>query len=45
MVEKFDLEHVMPMHCREQNLIDLAAEAIPEKPVLCGAGSSFTFTA
>jgi 7,8-dihydropterin-6-yl-methyl-4-(beta-D-ribofuranosyl)aminobenzene 5'-phosphate synthase len=42
---KFDLEHVMPMHCSGQNFVDLAAKEMPEKLVLCGTGSSFTFTA
>ena len=28
-----------------QNFIDLAKQEIPEKLVLCGTGSSFTFTA
>jgi 7,8-dihydropterin-6-yl-methyl-4-(beta-D-ribofuranosyl)aminobenzene 5'-phosphate synthase len=44
-LRKFDLEHVMPMHCSGQNFIDLAKQEIPEKLVLCGTGSSFTFTA
>ena len=44
-LEKFDLEHVMPMHCSGQNFIDLASKEMPEKLVLCGTGSSFTFTA
>jgi 7,8-dihydropterin-6-yl-methyl-4-(beta-D-ribofuranosyl)aminobenzene 5'-phosphate synthase len=44
-LKKFDLDHVMPMHCSEQNFIDLAGKEIPEKLVLCGTGSSFTFTA
>jgi 7,8-dihydropterin-6-yl-methyl-4-(beta-D-ribofuranosyl)aminobenzene 5'-phosphate synthase len=44
-LKKFDLEHVMPMHCSGQNFIDLAKREIPEKLVLCGTGSSFTFTA
>jgi 7,8-dihydropterin-6-yl-methyl-4-(beta-D-ribofuranosyl)aminobenzene 5'-phosphate synthase len=42
---KFNLEHVMPMHCSGQNFIDLATREMPEKLVLCGTGSSFTFTA
>lgn len=42
---KFDLEHVMPMHCSGQNFVDLAQKEMPEKLVLCGTGSSFTFTA
>jgi 7,8-dihydropterin-6-yl-methyl-4-(beta-D-ribofuranosyl)aminobenzene 5'-phosphate synthase len=44
-LKKFDLEHVMPMHCSGQNFIDLAKREIPEKLVLCGTGSTFTFTA
>ena len=44
-LEKFDLEHVLPMHCSGQNFIDLAKQEMPEKLVLCGTGSSFTFTA
>lgn len=44
-LKKFDLEHVMPMHCSGQNFIDLAKQEMPEKLVLCGTGSSFTFTA
>ncbi len=44
-LQKFDLEHVMPMHCSGQNFIDLAQKEMPEKLVLCGTGSSFTFTA
>jgi 7,8-dihydropterin-6-yl-methyl-4-(beta-D-ribofuranosyl)aminobenzene 5'-phosphate synthase len=44
-LKTFDLEHVMPMHCSGQNFIDLAKREIPEKLVLCGTGSSFTFTA
>lgn len=44
-LNKFDLEHVMPMHCSGQNFVDLAQQEMPEKLVLCGTGSSFTFTA
>jgi 7,8-dihydropterin-6-yl-methyl-4-(beta-D-ribofuranosyl)aminobenzene 5'-phosphate synthase len=44
-LKKFDLGHVMPMHCSGQNFVDLAAKEMPEKLVLCGTGSSFTFTA
>ena len=28
-----------------QNFVDLASKKMPEKLVLCGTGSSFTFTA
>jgi 7,8-dihydropterin-6-yl-methyl-4-(beta-D-ribofuranosyl)aminobenzene 5'-phosphate synthase len=44
-LKTFDLEHVMPMHCSGQNFIDLAKKEMAEKLVLCGTGSSFTFTA
>jgi metal-dependent hydrolase (beta-lactamase superfamily II) len=44
-LRKFVLAHVMPMHCSGQNFVDLAEEEMTEKPVLCRAGSSFTFTA
>jgi 7,8-dihydropterin-6-yl-methyl-4-(beta-D-ribofuranosyl)aminobenzene 5'-phosphate synthase len=44
-LKKFDLEHVMPMHCSGQNFVDLASREMPEELVLCGTGSSFTFTA
>ncbi|MGC2201807.1 MAG: MBL fold metallo-hydrolase [Stellaceae bacterium] len=44
-LQKFDIEHVMPMHCSGQNFVDLAGKEMPEKLVLCGTGSSFTFTA
>jgi 7,8-dihydropterin-6-yl-methyl-4-(beta-D-ribofuranosyl)aminobenzene 5'-phosphate synthase len=44
-LKKFDLEHVMPMHCSGQNFVELANKEMPEKLVLCGTGSSFTLTA
>jgi len=44
-LKKFDIEHVMPMHCSGQNFVDLASKEMPEKLVLCGTGSSYTFTA
>lgn len=44
-LKKFDLAHVMPMHCSGQNFIDLAKQEIPEKLLLCGTGTTFTFTA
>lgn len=44
-LKEFDLEHVFPMHCSGQNVIDLAKQEMPEKLVLCSTGSSFTFTA
>ena len=44
-LDKFNLEHIMPMHCSGQNFVDPAQKEMPEKLVLCGSGSSFTFTA
>ena len=44
-LKKFDLEHVLPMHCSGVNFVELAKQEIPEKLVLCATGSSFTFTA
>ena len=44
-LDKFNLEHIMPMHCSGQNFVDPAQKEMPEKLVLCGTGSSFTFTA
>jgi hypothetical protein len=44
-LKKFDLEHVLTMHCSGQNFIDLAKQEMPEKLVLCTTGSRFTFTA
>ena len=35
-LKKFDLEHVMPMHCSGQNFINLAAKEMPEKLVIAG---------
>ena len=44
-LKKFDLGHVLPMHCSGQNFIDLANQEMPEKLVLCTTGSRYTFTA
>jgi len=44
-LKKFNLEHVLPMHCSGQNFIDLAKQEMPEKLVLCATGSTYTFTA
>jgi len=44
-LQKFDLEHVFPMHCSGANFIDLAKQEMPEKLVSCSTGSSYTFTA
>jgi 7,8-dihydropterin-6-yl-methyl-4-(beta-D-ribofuranosyl)aminobenzene 5'-phosphate synthase len=42
-LKKFDIEHVLPMHCSGQNFIDLAKQEMPEKLVLCTTGSRYTF--
>lgn len=44
-LNKFDIEHVLPMHCSGTNFIDLAKQMMPEKLVLCSTGSTYTFTA
>lgn len=44
-LKKFDMAHVLPMHCSGQNFIDLAKQEMPEKLVLCTTGSQYTFTA
>jgi 7,8-dihydropterin-6-yl-methyl-4-(beta-D-ribofuranosyl)aminobenzene 5'-phosphate synthase len=44
-LNKFDLEHVLPMHCSGQNFVDLAKQEMPEKLVLCTTGSRYSFTA
>ena len=44
-LKKFNLEHVLPMHCSGANFIDLAKQEMPEKLVLCTTGSSFQFVA
>jgi 7,8-dihydropterin-6-yl-methyl-4-(beta-D-ribofuranosyl)aminobenzene 5'-phosphate synthase len=44
-LKKFNVDHVLPMHCSGQNFIDLAKQEMPDKLVLCGTGSTYTFTA
>ena len=44
-LKKFDLEHVLPMHCSGANFVELAKQEMPEKPAVGADGSSFTFTA
>jgi hypothetical protein len=34
-LKKFDLEHVLPMHCSSQTFIDLAKQEMHDKLVLC----------
>ena len=44
-LKKFDIEHVLPMHCSGANFFDLAKKEMPEKLVQCTTGSIFNFTA
>src|SRR5215472_14729189 len=44
-LKKFDLEHVLPMHCSGVNFVELSKQEMPEKLVICATGSSFTFMA
>ena len=44
-LKKFDIEHVLPMHCSGANFIDLAKKEMPEKLVQCTTGSIFNFRA
>ena len=44
-LKKFNLEHVLPMHCSGANFVELAKAEMPEKLVLCTTGSTFKFTA
>lgn len=44
-LKKFNIDHVIPMHCSGSNFLDLAKREIPEKLVLCTTGSEFTFSA
>jgi hypothetical protein len=40
-LKKFDLGHVLPMHCSGQNFIALPKQEMPEKLVLCTTVSRF----
>ncbi len=44
-LKKFDLDHLIPMHCSGGNFIDVAKREMPEKLIACTTGSRFTFTA
>jgi 7,8-dihydropterin-6-yl-methyl-4-(beta-D-ribofuranosyl)aminobenzene 5'-phosphate synthase len=44
-LKKFDIDHVIPMHCSGSNFLETAKREMPEKLVLCTTGSRFTFTA
>ena len=44
-LKKFDLDHVVPMHCSGSNFIDAVKREMPEKLILCTAGTRFTFGA
>jgi 7,8-dihydropterin-6-yl-methyl-4-(beta-D-ribofuranosyl)aminobenzene 5'-phosphate synthase len=42
-LKKFDLDHIVPMHCSGTNFVDAAKREMPEKLILCTAGTRFTF--
>ena len=44
-LKKFDIDHLIPMHCSGGNFIDIAKREMPQKPIACTTGSRFTFTA
>ncbi|WP_216856181.1 MBL fold metallo-hydrolase [Acidisphaera sp. S103] len=44
-LSKFDIEHLIPMHCSGSNFVETAKREMPEKLILCTTGSKFTFTA
>lgn len=44
-LKKFDIDHLIPMHCSGSNFLETAKREMPEKLVLCTTGSKFTFTA
>ena len=44
-LKKFDIDHVIPMHCSGGNFIELVKQEMPEKLIACTNGSRFTFQA
>jgi len=44
-LKKFDVDHLIPMHCSGGNFIDIAKRELPGKLIACTTGSRFTFTA
>jgi 7,8-dihydropterin-6-yl-methyl-4-(beta-D-ribofuranosyl)aminobenzene 5'-phosphate synthase len=44
-LKKFDLDHLIPMHCSGSNFLEAAKREMPEKLILCTTGSRFTFSA
>jgi 7,8-dihydropterin-6-yl-methyl-4-(beta-D-ribofuranosyl)aminobenzene 5'-phosphate synthase len=44
-LKKFDIDHLIPMHCSGANFIDVAKRELPDKLIACTTGSRFTFTA
>jgi 7,8-dihydropterin-6-yl-methyl-4-(beta-D-ribofuranosyl)aminobenzene 5'-phosphate synthase len=44
-LKKFDIDHLIPMHCSGSNFLETAKREMPEKLILCTTGSRFTFTA
>ena len=39
-LKKFDLEHVLLMHCSGVNFVELAKQEMPEKLVLCATAAA-----
>jgi 7,8-dihydropterin-6-yl-methyl-4-(beta-D-ribofuranosyl)aminobenzene 5'-phosphate synthase len=44
-LKKFDLDHLIPMHCSGSNFLEAAKREMSEKLILCTTGSKFTFSA
>ncbi len=44
-LKKFDIDHLIPMHCSGGNFMDVAKRELPGKLIACTTGSRFTFTA
>jgi 7,8-dihydropterin-6-yl-methyl-4-(beta-D-ribofuranosyl)aminobenzene 5'-phosphate synthase len=44
-LKKFDIDHLIPMHCSGSNFLETAKREMPEKLILCTTGSRFTFAA
>ena len=44
-LKKFDLSHLIPMHCSGSNFHEATKREMPEKLIACTTGSRFTFNA
>jgi metal-dependent hydrolase (beta-lactamase superfamily II) len=42
-LKKFDIQHVLPMHCSGVNFVEVDKQETPEKLVICATESSYTF--